>query len=68
MKILLTSIVDLKKSQHNRPHELVKYLSRKHEITALSINDWWKGGPEEIKSFVGIVTANHISLPKAVSF
>ena len=43
MNILLTSIVDLKKSQHNRPHQLVKYLSKKHEITVLSINDWRKG-------------------------
>ena len=43
MNILLTSIVDMKKSQHNRPHQLVKYLSKKHEITVLSINDWRKG-------------------------
>ena len=47
MKILMTSIVDLKKSQHNRPHQLVKYLSKKHEITVHSINDWWNGGQEE---------------------
>jgi len=43
IKIIMTSIVDLKKSQHNRPHQFVKYLSEKHEITVLSINDWWKG-------------------------
>jgi len=43
LKILITSIVDLKKSQHNRPHQFVKYLSKKHEVTVLSINDWWKG-------------------------
>ncbi len=42
MEILITSLVDLKKSQHNRPHEFVKYLSKKHDITVLSINDWWK--------------------------
>ena len=47
MNILMTSIVDLKKSQHNRSHQLVKYLSKKHEITVLSINDWWNGGQEE---------------------
>jgi hypothetical protein len=35
---------DLKKSQHNRPHHFVKHLSKKHDITVLSINDWWKGG------------------------
>lgn len=42
MKILMTSIVDLKKSQHNRPHQFVKYLSEKHEITVVSISDNWK--------------------------
>ena len=26
----------------NRPHQFVRYLSRKHEVTVLSINDWWK--------------------------
>ena len=43
MNILMTSIVDMKKSKHNRPHQLVKHLSKKHNITVLSINDWWKG-------------------------
>ncbi len=58
MKILITSIVDLKKSQHQtfrkldqnvqhfgwiRPHQFVKYLSKKHEVTVLSIKDWCKG-------------------------
>ncbi|MBU3966838.1 MAG: hypothetical protein KKG76_05620 [Euryarchaeota archaeon] len=47
MKIIMTSIVDMKKSQHNRPHLLVKHLSKKQNITVLSINDWWKGGQEE---------------------
>jgi hypothetical protein len=51
MKILMTSIVDLKKSQHNRPHQLVKHLSKKHNVTVLSINDWWKGGQEDMGSY-----------------
>ncbi|RLG55831.1 MAG: hypothetical protein DRN95_07445 [Candidatus Hydrothermarchaeota archaeon] len=51
MKILMTSIVDLKKSQHNRPHQFVKYLSKKHEVTVLSINDWWKGGQDDLESY-----------------
>lgn len=51
MKILITSIVDLKKSQHNRPHQFVKYLSKKHEITVLSINDWWKGDQGDLKTY-----------------
>ena len=51
MKILITSIVDLKKSQHNRPHQFVKHLSKKHEVTVLSINDWWKGGQDNLESY-----------------
>lgn len=42
MKILITSIVDLKKTAHNRLHQFIKYLSQNNEITVLSINDWWK--------------------------
>ena len=51
MKILITSIVDLKKSQHNRPHQFVRYLSKTHEVTVLSINDWWKGGQDNLESY-----------------
>ena len=51
MKILVTSLVDLKKSQHNRPHQLVKYLSENHEVTVLSINDWWKGNQGDLESY-----------------
>jgi glycosyltransferase involved in cell wall biosynthesis len=51
MEILITSIVDLKKSQHNRPHQFVKYLAKNHEITVLSINDWWKGNQGDLVSY-----------------
>lgn len=51
MKILITSIIDLKKSQHNRPHQFVKYLSKKHDVTVLSINDWWKGKQADMCSY-----------------
>jgi glycosyltransferase involved in cell wall biosynthesis len=51
MRILMTSIVDLKKSQHNRPHQFVRFLSKKHEVTVLSINDWWKGGQDDLESY-----------------
>ena len=51
MKILITSIVDLKSSQHNRPHQFVKYLSKKHDVTVLSINDWWKSGQGDLKGY-----------------
>jgi hypothetical protein len=30
------------KSPHSRLHEFLRYLSEKHEITVLSINDWWR--------------------------
>ena len=52
MKILITSIVDLKKSQHNRLYEFIKYLSEKHEITVLSINDWWKGRQDNLEYYI----------------
>lgn len=51
MKILITSIIDLNKSQHNRPHQFVRYLSKKHEITVLSINDWWKGDQGDLEYY-----------------
>lgn len=51
MKILVTSIIDLKKSQHNRPHQFVKHLSNNHDVTVLSINDWWKGGQDDLGSY-----------------
>jgi len=51
MNILITSILDLKKSQHNRPHQIVKYLSMNHNITYLSINDWWKGNQGNMESY-----------------
>jgi glycosyltransferase involved in cell wall biosynthesis len=51
MKILVTSIVDLKKSQHNRPHQFIEYLSKNHELTVISINDWWKGSQGDLKNY-----------------
>jgi len=67
VKILMTSIVDLKKSQQNflgknlvkhpalrldnRPHQFVKYLSKNHEVSVLSINDWWKGGQDNLEDY-----------------
>jgi len=48
LKIIVTSIVDLKKSAHNsRLHQLLKHLSEKHEITVLSINDHWKAQSDD---------------------
>lgn len=43
MKILVSSIVDLKNSAHNsRLHQFLKYLANYHDISVISINDCWK--------------------------
>jgi len=43
MKIIVSSLIDLQKSSHNsRLHQFLKYLLKNHEISVLSINDWWK--------------------------
>jgi len=42
MKILIPAIVDLKNCAPNRLHHFINYLSKKHEITAICINDCWK--------------------------
>ena len=43
MKILVSSIVDLKNSAHNsRLHQFLKYLSHDHDISVLSVKDCWK--------------------------
>ena len=41
MRILITSIVDLKRVTHNRVHVFAEYLSRKHHVTVLCLNAWW---------------------------
>jgi len=41
MKILITSIIDVKRVAHNRVHVLAEYLSRKHDVTMLCLNAWW---------------------------
>lgn len=41
MKILVTSLPDIKKTYPQRYHHLLKYLAQKHEITVLSVNAWW---------------------------
>jgi glycosyltransferase involved in cell wall biosynthesis len=41
MKILVTSLPDLKRINPQRPHHILRYLSQKHEITVLSVKAWW---------------------------
>lgn len=42
MRILITSIVDLKRTPYNRLHQFVKHLSRDHKVVVVGISDWWK--------------------------
>jgi len=51
MKVLISSIVDLDKTTHNRLHQFVKYLSEKHDITVISVNDWWKEEQVNIENY-----------------
>ena len=41
MRILITSIVDLRRVAHNRVHVFAEYLSRAHDVTVLCLNAWW---------------------------
>ncbi len=41
MRILITSIVDLRRVTHNRIHVFVDHLSRRHDVTVLCLNAWW---------------------------
>jgi glycosyltransferase involved in cell wall biosynthesis len=52
MRILITSVVDLKKTPHNRLHQFIRYLSPSHEITVLSINDWWKASQADATQYI----------------
>lgn len=42
MHILIPAIVDIRKTAPNRLHHFIKHLSKKHEITIICINDFWK--------------------------
>ena len=53
MRILITSIVDLKKGPHTRLHEFIRYLRRNHDIRVLSVNDWWKAGQTDTALYTG---------------
>lgn len=47
----MTSHVDLRNSQHNRPHEIVRHLAEKHDVTVISINDWWKSSQDNLEKY-----------------
>jgi len=41
MRILFVSLPDLKKIYPQRPHQIIKRIAKKHEVTVLSVNAWW---------------------------
>jgi glycosyltransferase involved in cell wall biosynthesis len=41
MRILITSIVDLKRVPHNRIHVFAHHLSQSHDVTVACMNAWW---------------------------
>jgi glycosyltransferase involved in cell wall biosynthesis len=41
MKILITSLPDLKRIFVQRPHHLISYLSRNHDVTVECVKAWW---------------------------
>jgi len=41
MKLLILSLPDLNRINPQRPHHILEYLSKEHEITVLSVNAWW---------------------------
>lgn len=42
----MTSIIDLRKTTHSRTHEIVNYLAKRHDVTALCLNAWWMTRPD----------------------
>jgi glycosyltransferase involved in cell wall biosynthesis len=42
VKIIATSIVDLKRTAPLRQHHFIRHLAQKHHVTVLCVNDWWK--------------------------
>ncbi len=51
MRILITSIVDLRRTSTNRLHHFVRHLVRNHSVTVLSLNDYWKAGHPGIELY-----------------
>jgi len=64
MRILITSIVDLEKTAHNRLHDFIRPRSERHNIPVIPINDWWKASQTDVKlyrqSFADILSAINI--------
>ncbi len=50
MRILVTSILDLRRVGHNRLHSLLKHLSANHQVTVLCLNAWWLDRPSKAET------------------
>lgn len=48
MNIIITSIIDVKKTAHSRLHQFIRYLLKSNDITVICINDWWKSGQTNV--------------------
>jgi glycosyltransferase involved in cell wall biosynthesis len=51
MRILITSLFDLRKTAPHRLHHFIKHLVQRHHITVLSINDFWKAGQVDVRLY-----------------
>ena len=51
MRILITTIVDPKRSAYGRLHAFAGHLSKAHDVTILSVNDSWKGSQSAAKRY-----------------
>jgi glycosyltransferase involved in cell wall biosynthesis len=36
---------------HNRPHQIIRYLSKNNDIVVLSVKDWWKSKQSDLDSY-----------------
>ncbi|ASJ06391.1 glycosyltransferase [Thermococcus pacificus] len=61
MKILVISLPDLQKIPIQRYHHLIKEISKKHDVTVLSVNAWWLQEIEESKRFLQNVDYHYIT-------
>jgi glycosyltransferase involved in cell wall biosynthesis len=53
MNILISSIMDVRKTAPNRLHHFVKHLARNHRVTILSTNQWWKAEQSDLGRYDG---------------
>jgi glycosyltransferase involved in cell wall biosynthesis len=51
LRILITTIVDPKRSAYGRLHAFAGHLSKAHDVTILSVNDSWKGSQSAAKRY-----------------